>query len=139
MDLDAETLNSFYRSAVRPRALKNPNIRLVDAGGEEDLRPHSKPTKLPTSLPDCGKSDQPYTPTLYIKSRHDDDPTSSKPLPEFNPDDLVGRIFLLLPGGNGERRRVIVTRKEVDDIEKADGERVQKLSYILGIGNGIVE
>ena len=27
----------------------------------------------------------------------------------------------------------------VEDIEKADGERVQKLSYILGIGNGKVE
>ena len=27
----------------------------------------------------------------------------------------------------------------VEDIEKADGERVQELSYILGIGNGKVE
>ena len=27
----------------------------------------------------------------------------------------------------------------VEDIEKADGERVQDLSYILGIGNGKVE
>ena len=67
---------------------------------------------------------------------HDDDPTSSKPLPEFNPEDLVGRTFLLPPGDNGERLRAKVTRKVVEDIEKADGERVQKLSYILGIGNG---
>ena len=35
--------------------------------------------------------------------------------------------------------RAKVTRKVVEDIEKADGERVQKLSYILGIGNGKVE
>ena len=79
------------------------------------------------------------TPTVYIKSRHDDGPTSSKPLPEFNPEDLVGRTFLLPPGDYGERLRAKVTRKVVEDIEKADGERVQKLSYILGIGNGKVE
>ena len=45
----------------------------------------------------------PVTLTVYIKSRHDDVPTSSKTLPEFNPDDLVGRTFLLPPGDNGER------------------------------------
>ena len=46
----------------------------------------------------------------------------------------------MLPSGdNGERLRAKVTRKVVEDIEKADGERVQKLSYILGIGNGKVE
>ena len=57
----------------------------------------------------------------------------------MNPEDLVGRTFLLPPGDNGERLRAKVTRKVVEDIEKADGERVQKLSYILGIGNGKVE
>ena len=64
MVLDAETLKIIYRSALRPRTLKDPNKRLVDAGGEEDHQPHSKPTKHPTSLPDDGKSDQPYTPTV---------------------------------------------------------------------------
>ena len=130
--LDAETLKIIHRSALRPRTPKNPNRRLVDDGGEEDHQPHERPTKNPTPDP----SD---TPTVYIKSRHDDGPTSSKPLPEFNPEDLVGRTFLLPPGDNGERLRAKVTRKVVEDIEKADGERVQKLSYILGIGNGKVE
>ena len=64
---------------------------------------------------------------------------SSKPLPEFNPDDIVGRTFLLPPGDNGERLRAKVTRKVVEDIEQADGERVQRLSFILGIGNGKLE
>ena len=82
--LDAETLRIIHGSALRPRTLKNPNKRLVDDGGEEDHQLHSKP-----------KSDQPYTPTVYMRSRHDDGPTSSKPLPEFNPEDLVGRTFLL--------------------------------------------
>ena len=63
----------------------------------------------------------------------------ASPLPGFNPDDLVGRTFLLPPGDNGERLRAKVTRKVVEDIEQADGERVQKLSFILGIGNGKLE
>ena len=137
--LDAETLRIIHRSALRPRTLKNPNKRLVDDGGEEDHQPHSKPIKYPTSWPNVETSHQPYTPTVYIRSRHDDGPTSSKPLPYFNPEDLVGRTFLLPPGDNGERLRGKVTRKVVEDIEKADGARIQNLSYILGIGNGKVE
>ena len=74
---------------------------LVDDGGKEDHQPHEKPTK---HTPD--PSD---TPTVYIKSRHDDDPTSSKPLPEFDQEYLVGRTFLLPSGDNGERLRAQVT------------------------------
>ena len=60
-------------------------------------------------------------------------------MPEFNPDDLVGTFFLLPPGVIGESLRAKVTRKVVEDIEQADGERVQKLSFLLGIGNGKLE
>ena len=90
-------------------------------------------------MPDGEKSTHSVAPTVYIKSRHDDGPPSSKLLPEFNPDNLVGRTFLLPPGDNGESLRAKVTRKVVEDIEKADGERVQKLSYVLCIGNGKLE
>ena len=138
MVLDAVTLKIIYRSVLRPRTLKDPNKRLVDAGGEKD-QPHKKPTKHPTPVPNGEKSAPSDTPTVYIKSRHDGGPTSSKPLPGFNPDDLVGRTFLLPPGDNGERLRAKVTRKVVEDIEQADGERVQKLSFMLGIGNGKLE
>ena len=79
MVLDAETLKIIYRSALRPRTPKDPNKRLVDAGGDEDHQPYSKPTKHPTPVPDGEKSAQSDTPTVYIKSRHDDGPTSSKP------------------------------------------------------------
>ena len=139
MVLDAETFTILHRSALRPRSPKDYNKRLVDDGGEEDHQPHSKPTKHPTSVPDDEKPAQPATPTVYIKSRHDDGPTSSKLLPEFNPHDLVGRTFLLPPGDNVERLRAKVTRKVVEDIDQVDGERVQNLSFILGIGNGKLE
>ena len=75
----------------------NPNKRLVDEGGEEDHHPHTKTSEHPTSS-------TVDVPTVFIKSRHDDyGPTSSKPWPEFNPDDLVGRTFVLPPGDNGEK------------------------------------
>ena len=46
----------------------------------------------------------------------------------------------MLPSGdNGERLRAKFTKKVVEDIGKADGERIQNLNYILGIGNGKVE
>ena len=111
MVLDADNFKIIYRSAIRPRTLKNPNQRLVEAGGEEGHQPHSITLKHPTSSSDVDKSTQPDIPTVFIKSRHDDGPTSRKPLPEFNPDDLVGRTFLLPPRDHGERLREKVTRK----------------------------
>ena len=96
MILDAVTLKIIYRSALRPRTSKDPNKRLVDAGGEEDHQPHENPTKTPTPVPNGEKPAPSDTPTVYIKSRHDDGPISSKPLPGFNPDDLVGRTACYL-------------------------------------------
>ena len=38
---------------------------------------------------DDGTPNKPVIPTVSIKSRHDDGPTSCKSLPEFNQDDLI--------------------------------------------------
>ena len=116
-----------------------PDQRLVAGGGEEDHQPHPKTMEHPTSSMDDGTPNKPDIPTVSIESMHDDGPTSSKPLPQFNPDGLIGKTFLLPPGDNGGKLRAKVTRKVAKVIKKADGERVQKLSYILGIENGKVE
>ena len=63
MVLDADTMKIIYRSAVRPRTLKNPNQSLVDAGGEEDHQPHSKPLVHPT---DGDKPTGPDIPTVFM-------------------------------------------------------------------------
>ena len=138
MVLDAETFKIIYRSALRPRSPKDPNKRLVDAGGGEDHQPHSKPTKHPTPVPDDEKSAQPAT----LLS------TSNQGMMMVQPQGSLcqnSTLMTLLEGPfyypleTMGRLRAKVTRKVVEDIEQADGERVKNLSFILGIGNGKLE
>ena len=43
---------------------------------------------------------------LFVRSRQDiADPSHIKPMPEFDPHDLIGRSFLLPPQENGKRLR----------------------------------
>ena len=93
-----------------------------------DLQKVSKPTKTPK------------VPTVLIRSRQDDaGPSIIKPMPEFDPDNLIGRTFLLPPQENGERLRAKVTKKVVEEIEAADGNRIPNINFILHIGEGKVE
>ena len=65
MVLDAVTNKIIYRSALRPMTPKDPNKRLVDAGGEEDHQPHEKPTKTTTLVPNWGVSSIRHSYCLY--------------------------------------------------------------------------
>ena len=130
--LDKITQKIIYRSAVRPITKSNPNHRLDIDGGESGASigcsEGSKPTKTPK------------VPTVFIRSRQDDaGPSIIKPMPEFVPDTLIGRTCLLPPQENGERLRAKVTRKVVEEIEAADGNRIPHINFILDIGEGKVE
>ena len=74
-----------------------------------------------------------------MMSRDDENPSGSKPLPTFGPEDLIGRTFLLPPEENGERHRAKVTRKVVEIIDQEYGHRIENINFILDIGNGKVE
>ena len=94
--LDKITQKIIYRSAVRPLTKSNPNHRLTEDGGEAST------SKQPSSK----------IPTVFIRSRQEDaNPSHIKPMPEFDPDDLIGRTFLLPPQENGERLRAKSPRK----------------------------
>ena len=130
--LDKITQKIIYRSAVRPITKSNPNHRLDIDGGESGASmgasEGSKPTKTPK------------VPTVFIRSRQDDaGPSIIKPMPELDPDSLIGRTFLLPPQENGERLRAKVTKKVVEEIEAADGNRIPNINFILDIGEGKVE
>ena len=81
---------------MRPITKANPNHRLGVDGGEPST------FKKPISK----------VPTVFIRSRQDDaDPSQIKPMPEFDPDDLIGRTFLLPAKENGDRLRAKVTKR----------------------------
>ena len=60
-------------------------------------------------------------------------------MPQFAPDDLIQKTFLLPSQENGERLRAKVTKKVVEDNEAADGNRIQDNNFILDIGEGKVD
>ena len=88
----------------------------------------SKPTKTPK------------VPTVFIRSRQDDaGPSNIKPMPEFDPDNLIGRTFIHPPQENGERLRAKFMKKVVEEIDAADGNKIPNINFILDIGEGKVE
>ena len=76
--LDKISQKIIYRRAVRPITKANPNHRLEVDGGE----------------PNMSKKSISKVPTVFISLRQDDaDPFHIKSMPEFDPDDLIGRTF----------------------------------------------
>ena len=140
--LDQDTQKIIYRSAVRPKKSSTPNHRLAPHGGEvstsSDPSEDKNSSGSPTGAPE-GSSPGQKAPTVFIRSRDEENPSGSKPMPTFDPSDLIGRTFLLPPEENGERHRAKVTRKVVEIIDQEDGKRVENINFILDIGNGKVE
>ena len=60
-------------------------------------------------------------------------------MPTFDPEDLIGRAFLLPPDENEKRHRAKVTRKVVEIIDQENGHKIENINFILDIGNGKVE
>ena len=86
-----------------------------------------------------GSSPKQKTPIVFIRARDEENPSGSKPVPTFDPTDLIGRTFFLPPRGNGERHRAKVARKVVENIDQENDHRVENINFILDIGNGKVE
>ena len=60
-------------------------------------------------------------------------------MPTSDPEDLIGRTFLLPPKENGKRHRAKVTRKVLEIIDQEDGYRIEDINFNLDIGDGEVE
>ena len=124
--LDHDTQKNIYRSAVRPKKSSTPNHRLAPHGGE--VSASSDPTEdeissgSPLGYPE-GYSTEQKAPTVFIRSRDEGNPSGSKPMPTFDPSDLIGKTFLLPPEENGERHRAKVTRQVAEIIDQDNGQR----------------
>ena len=89
--LDSSSNKTLYRSAVHPADDLHLNKHL---------------------LPDLGESvgSNKPKPITFVKSHQDLDKSVSKPMAEYNPDDLIGRTFLLPPNQKGERQSINQTK-----------------------------
>ena len=140
--LDNDTQKIIYRSAVRPKKSSTPNHRLAPHGGEVSASSDPSEDKISSGSPlgsPEGSSIEQKAPTVFIRSRDEENPSGSKPMPTFDPSDLIGRTFLLPPEENGERHRAKVTRQVVEIIDQDNGQRIENINFILDIGNGKVE
>ena len=140
--LDQDTQKIIYRSAVRPKKSSTPNHRFAPQGGEVSTSSDPSKDKISSGSPlgaPKGSSPEQKAPTVFIRSRDEENPSGSKPMPTFDPSDLIGRTFLLPPEENGERHRAKVTRKVVEIIDQDNGQRIEIINFILDIGNGNVE
>ena len=140
--LDHDTQKIVYRSAARSKKSFIPNHRLPPHGGEvfasSDPSEDKISSRSPLGYPE-GSSPTQKAPTVFIRYRDEENPAGSKPMPTFDPSDLIGRTFLLPPEENGERHRAKVTRQIVEIIDQDNGQRIENIYFILDIGNGKVE
>ena len=78
-------------------------------------------------------------PKTFVKSHQDLDKSVSKPMTEYNPDDLIGRTFLLPPNQKSERCRASIKQKVIEISEKLDEHQnamVDNINFLLDVGQG---
>ena len=120
--LGHETEKIIYRSAVRPKQFSTPNHRLAPHGLEVSASSSPSEDEISSGSPlgpSEGYSPKQKTPTVFIRSRDEENQSGSKPIPTFDPTDIIGRTFLLPPEDMGrdieprlpERLLKLLTRK----------------------------
>ena len=137
--LDHETQKIIYRSVLRLKKSSTPNHRLVPHGVEVSTSSDPSEDKMMSGSllgPSEVSSLKQKTPTVFIRSRDEGNPSGSMPMPTFDLTDLIGRTFLICPEVNGERHRAKVTRKVVEIIDQENGHTVENINFNLDIGNG---
>ena len=118
--LDSSSNKIIYKSTVHPADDLHPNKHLL------------------TDLGESVGSNKPK-PITFVKSHQDLDKSVSKPMAEYNPDDLIGRTFLLPPNQIGERHRASIQQKAKEISEKFDEDHnavVDNINFLLDVGQG---
>ena len=90
--LDSSSHKIIYRSTVCPADDIHSNNCLLSDLGESEGSNKPKPITL-------------------VKSHQDLDKSVSKPMVEYDPDDLIGRTFLIPPKQKGERHRASINKR----------------------------
>ena len=79
-------------------------------------------------------------PIVFVKDRFDNNDGTSgdrPPLPEFDPDNLIGRTFMLQPTETGEQYRARIARKIVDvDVLSSEDPKLDSVKFLLSVDDG---
>ena len=116
--LDSSSNKILYRSAISPADDMHPNKHLL------------------TGLGDPAGSNKPK-PITFVKSHQDLHKSVSKPMAQCNPDDLIGRTFLLPPNQKGERHRGSIKQKVIVISQKLDEDHTamaDNINFLLDVG-----
>ena len=89
-----------------------------------------------------GSVPRPPKPIVFVRSRQDNSQSATKPMAEYNPDDLIGRTFLLPKNEQGERLRATIKRKVIETSKLLDDQHdnaIDKINFHLDVGQGRAE
>ena len=117
---ESSSIKIIYRSAFHPADDIHANKHLLSDLGESEGSNKPKPI-------------------TFVKSHQDLDKSVSKPMAEYNQDDLIGRMFLLPPNQKGERHRISNEQKVKEISEKLDADQnavVENINFLLDEGQG---
>jgi hypothetical protein len=129
--VDSNTV--IYRSLVRPFSPDDPNIRAEMLGGEE-----SNLNLAPIIKSHHDSDHDSKHPTTTIGDSDENKENGEPPSVVFNPDDLVGRTFLLDPQEDGQQFRARIVKLIKDHEEKVE-ENPTKLKFLLSVNNDKAE
>ena len=89
-----------------------------------------------------GSAPRPPKPIVFVRSRQDNSQSASKSIAEYNPDNLIGRTFLLPKNEQGERLRATIKRKVIETSKLLDDQHdnaIDKINFHLDVGQGRAE
>ena len=137
--LTVDSNSVIFRSLVRPFSSEDPNLRAEMLGGEKS---DQNPTPIIKSRDDSDhESKHISTPISHDSTSPDSGENKENgepPSAVFNPEDLVGRTFLLDPQEDGQRFRARIV-KLIEDHEESVEDNPTRLKFLLSVNDDKAE
>ena len=131
--LTVDSNSIIFRSLVRPFSPDDPNLRADMLGGEASDLQHAPIIK---SRHDPDHGSKPIS--TSIANDDQDNENGEKPSVVFNPEELVGRTFLMDPHEDGQQFRARIV-KLIKDHEDSIEDNPTKLKFLLSVNDDKAE
>ena len=126
--LTSDTQVIIHRSLLRPVSPADLNLRAGMFGGEGKDDPDTTHQAIVKSRLDLSK------PTDTVSNTEQPPPAQPPPSPVFNPEDLIGRTFLLDVNDDGERHRARIV-KLIEDHESKVEDNPTRIKFLVSYNN----